>query len=135
MAIINGADKGVFGVDSPLTREEMAAMLNKARAASKTANGRDITEKEWPGRPSYVSRGLFADAVAQAFGFGSPARRSRRRYAEPSPEPGPQPSKAVLALNSLGILDFYRSERGFHPSRPITRGEAVEILMRAMTAR
>jgi hypothetical protein len=134
MSIINGADKGVFGVDDMVTKEEMLAMLNKARAASKTSAGRDAAEDEWPDRTHFATRGLFADAVANAFGLydvepGGSAQpavdiASTHRFA-----------KAVTALGALGILDLYRSEREFRPARPITRGEAVEILMKAMTVR
>jgi hypothetical protein len=126
MAVIKGADKGVFGVDQTLTREEMAVMVNRARAASQSSVGRDITA-DWGGGNT-VSRGFFVDVVARAFGFvnQSPGRRvpDRRSLAD-----------AIAALNTLGILDLYRQERDFHPSRPITRGEAVEILMKAATVR
>jgi hypothetical protein len=135
MATINGADKGIFGVDEMVTREEMVVMLNRARVASRTSSGRDVDENEWSDKTRFATRGLFADAVASAFGFhgsepgkdDSPGRRNiaiapAHRFAE-----------AVNALDSLGILDLYRSARDFHPARPITRGEAAEILMKAMT--
>jgi hypothetical protein len=136
MAIINGADKGIFGVNDMVTKEEMIAMLNRARAASKTSAGRDVAESEWSDKIHFTTRGLFADAVASAFGLydvepGNGA--SRRLAAEIAPTH--RFAKAVTALNALGILDLYQSEREFRPARPITRGEAVEILMKAMTTR
>ncbi|MDR1649108.1 MAG: FAD-dependent oxidoreductase [Synergistaceae bacterium] len=129
MAIIKGADKGVFGVDELLSREDMISMLNKARAASKTAGGRDLTGEEWPEATFFVSRGMFSDAVFRAFGFRLGPRPniffnipSTHRFAEP-----------VRTLDALGILNVFRPERDFRPARPLTRGEAADIVMRAMT--
>ena len=131
MAIIKGADKGVFGVDQALAREEMTVMVNRARAASQTSAGRDIAE-DWGGNASNtVSRGLFADAVARAFGFTGPSLDRR----VPDVPDRRSVASAIAALNALGILDLYRQERDFRPSRSITRGEAVEILMKAATVR
>jgi hypothetical protein len=135
MSVINGADKGIFGVDNMVTKEEMIAMLNKARAASKTSAGRDVAEDEWSDKTHFVTRGLFADAVASAFGLhdakprGSASNRNAVKIA-----PAHRFAKAVTALSALGILDLYQSESEFHPARPVTRGEAVEVLMKAMTA-
>ena len=130
MAIIKGADKGVFGVDQMLTREEMVTMVNRARAASQTSAGRDIPDipEEWSG-DAVASRGLFVDVVARTFGFVTPSR-GRRAFGVPDRR---SLNSAVDALKALGILDLYRQERDFFPSRPITRGEAVEILMKTMT--
>jgi hypothetical protein len=131
MAIIRGADKGVFGVDELLSREDMVSMLNKARAASKSAGGHDLTGDEWTDATFFVSRGMFSDAVFRAFGLGDrtlPKKRPRfdipstHRFAEP-----------VKALDAFDILYIFRSERDFRPARPLTRGEAAEIAMRAMT--
>jgi hypothetical protein len=134
MAIINGADKGVFGVGEMLTREDMISMLNKARAVSKIAGGQDLTGKEWPGTAYFVSRGVFSDAVFRAFGFedSRPLPENRRRLDIPSAHRFAEP---VRTLDALDILNVFRSERDFRPARPITRGEAVEIVARAMTAR
>ena len=137
MAIIKGADKGIFGVDELLSREDMISMVNKARAASRTAGGRNLTGVEWSDASYFVSRGLFSDAVFQAFGFDSlPSSKnsfskSRRRFDIP---PTHRFAEAVQTLDSLDILNIFRSERDFRPARPLSRGEAAEILMRAMTA-
>jgi hypothetical protein len=132
MAIIKGADKGIFGVGELLSREEMVSMLNRARAASKTAGGRDLSGGEWPEPSYFVSRGLFSDAVFQAFGFGNrPLPKNRRRFEIPSTH---RFAEAVQTLDVFGILDVFHAERDFRPARPLTRGEAVDIVMRAMTA-
>jgi hypothetical protein len=134
MAIINGADKGTFGVDELLTQKEMSVMLNKARLAARVSGGQAQDESLQPDR--LVTRGFFADAVSRAFGFSNKNVASTLKIA-----PGHRYEGAVKALDSLGILDLYRPEGKlspegeFFPARPITRGEAVEILMKAMTAR
>jgi hypothetical protein len=133
MSIINGADKGIFGVNDMVTKEEMAAMLNKARAASKTSAGRNVTENEWSEKTRFATRGLFADAVANAFGLHNATTSETFPQQGAAIAPAHRFAKAVTSLNALGILDLYREESEFRPARPITRGEAVEILMKAMT--
>jgi hypothetical protein len=131
MAIIKGADKGIFGSDEMISRREMAAMLNKARRASKTSEGRDVAEDEWSDRIHFVTRGIFSDALVKAFGFG--ADNSAPRRFDIAPEH--RFAEAIDTLDSLGILNLYGSTRNIRPARPITRGEAAEILMKAMTAK
>jgi hypothetical protein len=139
MSVINGADKGIFGVDEMVTKEEMVVMLNRARAASKTSFGRDVAESEWSEKTRFATRGLFADGAAAAFGlFGadgssSDGGSSDRRSAGISQSH--RFSRAVTALTDLGILDLYEKESDFRPARPVTRGEAAQILMKAMTVR
>jgi hypothetical protein len=134
MSVINGADKGIFGVDEMVTKEEMVVMLNRARAASKTSFGRDVAEDEWSEKTRFATRGLFADGVAAAFGlFGTDGGSSDRHSAGISQSH--RFSKAVTALTDLGILDLYEKESEFRPARPVTRGEAAQILMKAMTVR
>jgi hypothetical protein len=132
MAVIKGADKGVFGVGELLSREDMISMVNKARAVSKTPGGRELAGGEWDGEPgSFVSRGLFSDAVFRAFGFGERVfPEKRRRFDIP---PTHRFAGAVQALDALDILNVFGADRDFRPARPLSRGEAAEILMRAMT--
>jgi hypothetical protein len=75
-------------------------MLNKARAASGTRKGENVSESE--GNATPVTRDEFFEMVLRVFGM----------EAEP-------------ALDVPGLL---RTKPGL-----ITRGEAAEILMRAMT--
>jgi len=128
MAIIKGADKGIFGVDEILTHREMVFMLNKARAAAHISEGRLLKEEDLPDR--FVSRGIFAEALHQAFGFDNKVEKNANM---PRIDPAHRYAKAVGVLSSIGILDLYRMEKEFLPAHPITRGEAVEILMKAMT--
>jgi hypothetical protein len=132
MAVIRGADKGIFGVGEMLTREEMISMLNRARAASKTAGGRDLIADEWSDASFFVSRGLFSDAVYRAFGFGDRTLPKNKRRFDISPTH--RFAEAVRTLDVLGVLDVFRPERDFRPARPLSRGEAAEIVMKAMTA-
>jgi hypothetical protein len=132
MAIIKGADKGIFGVDALLSREEMVSMVNKARAVSKIAGGRDLTEDEWPDATSFVSRGMFSDAIFRAFGLEARKLPKKRPYFDiPSTHRFAEP---VQALDAFDLLNVFRTERDFRPARPLSRGEAADILMRTMSA-
>jgi hypothetical protein len=130
MALIRGADKGIFGVNEMITRKEMVSMLTLARSASRTSKGivPDVGEKP----EQFVSRGVFAEALCSTFGFekGNTPASSSSFFARPE---GHRVTDAVNALTSLGVLELYRPEREFRPARPVTRGEAVEMLMRSMT--
>jgi hypothetical protein len=91
--------RGVFGVDKPVTRDEMAAMMNKARTASGTHAGENMPESD--GGKTPVTRAAFLETVLRAFGI-----------------------EEDHAKGSAADLN-----------RPITRGEAAEVLMRAMTGK
>ena len=132
MAMIKGADKGIFGVNEILTHSEMVSMLNKARAAAGVSGGQDQED----GSPyRFVTRGVFAEAVFQTFGLAGGAKDSeaKNRSGKTRIEPRHRFAEAVNALDSLGALSLY-PEGEFLPARPITRGEAVEILMKAVNA-
>jgi hypothetical protein len=126
MAVIRGADKGIFGVDQLITRREMFSMLSKARLASRTSKGVEPAEKENPER--FVSRGEFVESLRETFGLEKGSRPSSSLVKIPKEH---RFFDAIDTLAALGILDLYRPE--FYPARPITRGEAVEMLMKAMT--
>ena len=102
--------RGVFGVDNPVTLDEMIVMLNKARAASRTRAGEEISECEGGSGPA--PRAVFLESVLRAFGLES---------------------ADTEILDILGIPGLF----GISPNlnRPITRGEAAEVLMMAMTAK
>jgi hypothetical protein len=108
--------KGIFGVDMPLTRNEMTVMLNKARLTARASAGRE------PGRSEKdrvsATRGMFLSAVIRAFGL--------------LPLKGGEANNLEInsALNLLGLPDLYQPT--LSPDHPITRGEAVEIVTRAM---
>lgn len=133
MAVIKGHDKGVFGVDEMLTWAETVSMMERARKASGTSLGGAPALGEKP--DVFVNRGQFAKALCDTFGFLQAEffpRDGKKGLFFSLPE-HPQAS-AVAALSPLGILDIYKSEREFRFGRPVTRGEAAEMVMRAMTA-
>ena len=85
-------------------------MMNKARAASGTQKGRNFPADA--SMPDPVTQAFFLEAVHMTFGLNAPHL----------------PLEILNALDAPGLF-------GANPNfnRPITRGEAVEILMRAMT--
>ncbi|GHV41503.1 hypothetical protein FACS1894187_23280 [Synergistales bacterium] len=129
MAVIRGADKGVFGVDELITQEDMVMILTKARVVSKTAKGEVPALTDKPDR--FVTRGVFARALVSAFGFQTASAPVRRPFDVPDEHPS---APSVKILDSKGILSLYKNSNDFRPGRPVTRGEAAEMLMRAMTA-
>ncbi|NLL36013.1 MAG: FAD-dependent oxidoreductase [Fretibacterium sp.] len=149
MAIIKGHDKGVFGVDEMITQTEMVQMMERAREASRTTLGQVPPIGSKPDR--FISRGVFAKALCQTFDFDAPeeaapskAKKGRGKR-EKAPQPRPRKSSfftpsehpsapAVELLSAKGILDLYKTERAFRYGHPVTRGEAAEMLMKAMAA-
>jgi hypothetical protein len=107
----------------------MTFMLTRARIVSGTAKGAA------PGTgfedERLVDRGTFAKELVSAFGFSPAAPRRAAHFSLPAGHPA---RESVEILESLGILDLYRSTRKFSPTAPVTRGEAAEMTMRAMTA-
>jgi hypothetical protein len=116
----NGSSKGVFGVDVPLTQSEMVVMLNMARFAARASTGRDLGESEKGRAP--VTRGMFLRAMIRAFGL---LPRGKADDADNNVNN----LEVSNALNLLGLPNFFRSNP--LPERPITRGEAVEIVAQA----
>jgi len=101
-------ERGGFGVNKPVTRDEMVVMMNRARAASGASEGEIMAEGE--GGAGFVTRAVFLESVLRVFGIEG---------------------DYVEVLSTLDIPELFRTNPGFN--RPITRGEAAEILMRAMT--
>ena len=60
-----------------------------------------------------------------------PQKGGKGLFFSPSDHPN---APAVAALSPFGILDLYKSEREFRFGRPVTRGEAAEMTLRAMKA-
>jgi hypothetical protein len=137
MAVIKGADKGTFGVDDMLTRGEMTAMIEKATAAASASPdallGNVVSGDAISSSDRFATRGMFAEAVWKAFELASSSTGNGEENFRGRIDPAHRYAKVVSALDSLGILDLYKG--GFFPARPITRGEAAEILMKAMTVK
>ena len=107
-------------------------MMERARKASGTSLGLVPELGEKP--DAFVNRGRFAKALCDTFGFFDPEAfpevKEKGSFFASSQHPN---APAVDTLSPLGILDLYKSEREFHFGRPVTRGEAVEMIMKAMT--
>ena len=129
MAIIKGHDKGVFGVDEMITRQEMTSMLTQGLAAAGLSGSVPPGDKP----EAFVTRGVFAKELWSAFGF--PGEVSLKRGQKPLFRASGHPNAtAVNALAALGILDLYKSDPEFRFGRPVTRGEAIRMLVAAMTS-
>lgn len=127
MAIIRGQDKGTFGVDDVITCGEAEAILQKGRKTLKLKDvGRITTGKDH----NFISRGDLAKAVCDAFPV-------LKELAAPKNARIPfkvgkhRSSEYVERLGRLGILDVYGRESEYHYGRPVTKGEAVDIIVRA----
>ncbi len=141
MAMIKGHDKGVFGVENLLTAGEMKNMMERARISSGTTAGEVYESAIDPER--FVNRGIFADAICKTFGFYDELNEAKNGNGGEKNEvpqrgvfftlPEHPNAQAVRTLSPKGVLDIYKTEKDFHFGRPITRGEAVEMMMRAMT--
>lgn len=127
MAIIKGTDKGVFGIDDMLSAQELEIMMTRARKASGTQQGSAPQRAAKPDQ--IVTRGMLAEALKNTFGFTLNEHKRSSYFVIPESH---QYAQAVNILTPLGILDIYKAERDFHPARPVTRGEALELTVRAM---
>ncbi|MBQ9564069.1 MAG: FAD-dependent oxidoreductase [Synergistaceae bacterium] len=129
MAIIKGNDKGRFGVDEMVTRRQTVLMIERTLKAL----GLPGPVPELGDKPeNFISRGDFAKELCDAFtlaevtparGARSPFRASKNRNAE-----------VIEVLGPLGVLDIYKRDPDFKFGRPVTRGEAADMLARAMVA-
>ncbi|MBR1671324.1 MAG: FAD-dependent oxidoreductase [Fretibacterium sp.] len=128
MAIIKGDDKGVFGADRLVTRQEAVDMIEKGCSAmglSGIALPRDKSDM-------FISRGDFAQWLCDAFSLSNatPARGSRTPFRASRNRNAP----AVEVLGPLGVLDVYGKDPEFRFGRPVSRAEAADMLVRAMVA-
>ena len=130
MALIKGDDKGVFGTDEMITRKEMASMIARGLAACGAKRGVPAAPE---GKPdAFVTRGVLARELCAAFGFQEAPRPQKGRTAFRASEHPNAP--AVNALAALGVLDIYRGDGEFRFGHPVTRSEAIDVLVRAMAA-
>ena len=127
MAIIKGDDKGEFGVNEIISTVDVREMLLKAQEALK------IKKKNTPSgldKDRLISRGELARVTCEAFpalkniphpkGSKLPFKIEKNRNSEP-----------VTTLAHLGVLNVYAPEGNFYYGRPVTKGEAVDIVVRA----
>ena len=130
MDLIKRDDKGEFGVNEMLTAGEIAEILKRGQKAIGLKNlpAINIVKPE-----NFISRGEFVRMVYEAFpnlknlelpkGHKIPFKIAKNRNSE-----------YVEMLGNLGILDVYGIESEFHYGRPVTKGEAAEVIVRACIA-
>ncbi|MBQ7732606.1 MAG: FAD-dependent oxidoreductase [Synergistaceae bacterium] len=129
MAIIKGHDKGVFGVDDIITRREALDIIEKAQKALTGTKGKtELNTKP----DNFISRGDFAKAICDAmpdlYKIELPAKTRN-----PFNESRHRNYEYVALLGKLGILSIYSHNRDseFYYGRPVTKGEAADIIVRA----
>lgn len=128
-AKLYGLDKGVFGVDSPLTGIGSEELFRKAFPEGK-AEGPLI----YPGggSPSFVTRGEFCSSLARAMGYRKQPGDAPSPYADI-----PADSKLygpLLFLAERGVLDGAARGGVFMPDSFVTKGAAADMIMRAVTS-
>ncbi len=126
MAVIKGDDKGLFGPNGLVTRRDAAEMIGRACAAL-GLSGPELSRD----KPDvFISRGDLAQWLCSAFSLdnATPPQRSRSPFRASKNRNTP----AVDVLGPLGVLEVYRKDPDFHFSRPVTRAEAADMLVRAM---
>lgn len=131
VAKLFGLDKGVFGAESPLTGGELTLLLEKAFGDS------DMPRYTLAptGHQEFVTREDFVHSLARILGY-SVAKGQEKSYA-PRYADVPKESKLFAPLHYLAERDvFLQIGQGgvFVPSSYVTRGEAADMTMRAVTA-
>ena len=128
MAIIKGDDKGLFGTEGLISRRDAAGMIGRARAAL----GLPALDLPMEKQDVFISRGDFAQWLCDGFSLAgvTPPRGSRSPFRASKHRNTP----AVDVLGPLGVLEVYKRDPEFHFSRPVTRAEAADMLVRAMVA-
>ena len=129
MAIIRGADKGVFGVNDILTGNEVIKILEKAREVMKIKGAEKITVNK-PGNT--ISRSDFVKAVCDAFPELKTMKPTRKKL--PFRLGKNRNAEYAEILGLLGVLDAYGIENEFHYGYPVTKGEACDVIVRACIA-
>lgn len=130
MAIIRGDDKGEFGINELVSTKDVSEMLSKAQDVLK------VKRKIVPAgleKDKLISRGELARVVCEVFptlknvpvkkGSKIPFKVEKNRNSEP-----------VSILGRLGILNVYIIDGTFYYGRPVTKGEAVDVVVRACVA-
>ncbi len=129
MATIKINSKGIFGADKLMTRAEAEKLLQTSRRVFRVINTGSYFEND---PDKIISRGDFAKAVYEAFPLLSRAKikTNAENYFILTKNKN---SDYVEKLSKLGILEIYKteSEKNFHFGRPVKKGEAVDIIVRA----
>ncbi|MBR0095760.1 MAG: FAD-dependent oxidoreductase [Synergistaceae bacterium] len=122
--VMKGKDTGYFGLDDLVTRSECELIINKALNALNLDVKLDKLDKP----EAFITRGDFAKALCEAFNFENIKALSKFKFDKSQH----RHAEYVEKLAGLGVLDVYRADRDFKFGRPVTRGEAADMLARAM---
>ena len=129
--VMKGKDTGYFGLDELVTRGETLKVLEKISSFAGFNNNNKL--KELRERPeAFITRGDFAKALCSAFKFDDVKTKNKSKVKVRFDTLNHRNAEYVEKLAPLGILDVYRAEREFKFGRPVTRGEAADMLARAM---
>ncbi len=126
-AIIKGNDKGLFGISDMMTTTEIAKILERAKKLVRPRNSRVAAELK---RDRYITRTEFVKAMCEAFPELKnikPQKDIRQPFKKDRNRNWPY----VEILGRLGLLNVYAIDSEFHYGRPVTKGEATDIIVRA----
>ena len=126
MAILRGADKGFFGIDEMISNKEAEDSVKRALKAISLEN--DAKPIRNPGRLS--TRADFVSYITDSFGLKDFEEKSNEQFFSDMP-PAHRAFDSVSTLLKIGVLDSVKGAK-FNPARPITRGEAAQLLVRVM---
>ena len=130
MAIIRGEDMGEFGINDLVTTRDVLGILRKAQDAL------GMKKRPLPSgldKDKLIARGELARAVCEAFPSLKDIERKKGSKLPFKVETN-RNSEYVSTLGYLGILNAYMIEGNFHYGRPVTKGEAVDVIVRACVA-
>ena len=127
MAIIKGNDKGFFGLDEMMSGKEIIEIVMKAQ---KVLGMRKPPMVNFEKPETLISRGEFVKVIYEAFPKLKYIERSKNAKI-PFKVTKNRNSEYVEKLGYLGILDVYKSENEFYYGRPVTKGEATDVIVKA----
>jgi hypothetical protein len=127
MAILKGADKGLFGIDEMISNKDAEDAVKKALKAI-SPEYHDIKPIKNPGRLS--TKADFAGYLTESFRLKNMEEKSNEQFYSDVP-PAHRAFNSVRMLLNIGVLDSVKGAK-FYPARHITRGEAVQLLVRVM---
>jgi hypothetical protein len=127
MAILRGADKGVFGVEEMITNKESEESVRKAlRAISREAGNIPLNSHA----DRFTSKADYARYLVENFGLKNLEVKSNTQFYSDIP-PEHKAFESVNILLNIGVLNSVKGTK-FSQARPITRGEAVMMLVGIM---
>ena len=127
MAILRGADKGLFGIEEMISNKDAEDSVKRALKAI-SLEYHDIKPIKNPGRLS--TKADFVGYLTESFRLNDLEEKSNEQFYSDVP-PEHKAFDSVTMLLNIGVLNSVKGEK-FYPARPITRGEAAQLLVRVM---